>query len=69
MQADITVENHGPVYLFRPATAAGRDYLAGYYPASGAGDDYFYFSTALAVSHRDARDVASRMIDDGLSLE
>jgi hypothetical protein len=59
---DIEVENHGSIFLFRPLTNAGSEWL-------NENTDGQWFGNALAVEHRYAFDLAQGAIDDGLKVE
>lgn len=58
---DLTVENHGTIFLFRPESDAGRDWLA-----ENTDPDAPWFGDALAVEHRYAHDLATAASNDGL---
>jgi len=60
---DVTVENHGTVFLFNLLTDAARAWVEENVP-----DDAQYFGGALAVEPRYARDLAQGMIDDGMTV-
>lgn len=60
---DINVENHGSIFLFRPATDAGREWID-----EMVGSEATFFGDALVVEPRYARDLAQGMLDDGLTV-
>ncbi len=59
--ADISVENHGSLFLFRPHTDEGREWLE-------ENTDGQWFGEALVVEHRYAEGLAQGMLDDGLRV-
>jgi hypothetical protein len=59
---DITVENHGSIFLFRPESDAGKSWLED-------NTDGQWFGNALAVEHRFAYDLAQGALNDGLEVE
>jgi hypothetical protein len=61
---DVSVSNHGTIFLFQPLTDAAR----GWIEENVVGETQ-WFGSALAVEHRYARDLAVGMIRDGLRLE
>ena len=61
---DVSVENHGSLFLFRLHSEAAREWVDANVP-----DDAQYFGGALAVEHRYAHDLAEGMQADGLALE
>lgn len=60
---DVTIENHGSIFLFRPASQAGREFLHEHAP-----DDAQWFGLALVVEHRYANDWAGHAQDAGLAI-
>ena len=60
---DVSVENHGSIFLFRPLTEAAEQWIQ-----DNVSDEAQYFGTALAVEHRYARDLAQGMLEAGLRL-
>jgi hypothetical protein len=59
--SDIQVENHGTIFLFRPVSDQGREWLE-------ENTDGQWFGPALAVEHRYAGDLAQGAIDSGLTV-
>jgi hypothetical protein len=62
-KADITVENHGSIFLFRPRTQKIRKQLA-----RTVQDGAMWFAGALAVEPRFAYDLAENLTNDGFTL-
>lgn len=60
---DLKVENHGSIYLFRPHSQAGREFLDEHAP-----EDAQWFGLALVVEHRYANEWAQHAIDAGLRV-
>jgi hypothetical protein len=63
MNPDISIENHGTIFLFRINTPAGSEWVT-----QNVQQDAQFFGDALAVEHRYAQDLASGMSADGLVL-
>jgi hypothetical protein len=63
-KVDITVENHGSIFLFQPLTAAAREWIE-----ENVVSETQWFGTALAVEHRYAWSLAQGMVADGLKLQ
>lgn len=61
---DITVENHGTVFLFTPYTPAASDWID-----KNVSDDSQWFGNSLAVEACYAQDLAHGMQQDGLNLQ
>lgn len=61
---DISVSNHGTIFLFAANTEAGREWIHEHVPA-----DATFWAGSLAVEHRYAYDLAEGMAADGLVLE
>lgn len=61
---DVTVENHGSVFLFRLHSDEAREWVDTY-----VDPDAMYFGDALAVEHGFAGQLADGMIGDGLEVE
>jgi hypothetical protein len=59
---DVFIENHSSVFLFRPATLAGSEWLT-------ENTDGMWYGDALAVEHRYAQDLAQGLLDAGLVVE
>lgn len=64
VSADIEVENGGSLFLFRPLTDAGREWLN----ENTETEPYQWFGGALAVEHRYAQDLAQGALNDGLRV-
>lgn len=60
---DVTVENHGSLFLFHPQTDAGREWLTDNVDAEAQ-----WFGGALVVEPRYARDLADGLLDAGLEV-
>jgi hypothetical protein len=61
---DISVSNHGTIFLFQPLTEAAKEWINLHVPS-----DATYFAGSLCVEHRYAYDLAEGMANDGLTLE
>lgn len=61
---DVAVENHGSIFLFRPQTEAGREWID-----ANVQDDATWFGGALVVEHGYAFNLTDGMISDGLRVE
>lgn len=57
--ASFKIENHGSIFLFRPADEESRELLE-----SIVDSEAQWFGGALAVEHRYARDLAHGLIDE-----
>ena len=62
MQPDVTVENHGTIFLFFLWSSKARAWVAEYVP------DPLWFGQALAVEHGFARALAEGMQESGLEV-
>lgn len=62
--ADVTVENHGSLMLFRPETDAGREWIDQH-----VDPDAMRWAGAVVVEPRYAGDLADGMVGDGLVVE
>lgn len=62
--ADVTISNHGSIFLFQPVTPAAKEWFE-----NNVQDDAQYFGSALAVDVRYAADLAEGMAGDGLEVE
>jgi hypothetical protein len=60
---DVTVENHGTLFLFRLRTEAAREWVE-----ANVGESTF-FGGALVCEHRFALSLAEGMLEDGLAVE
>ena len=63
MNPDISIENHGTIFLFRLNTSAAAEWVS-----QNVQEDAQFFGDALVVEHRYARDVAAGMLADGLVI-
>ena len=63
MNPDISIENHGTIFLFRPNTPAAAEWVS-----HNVQEDAQFFGDALVVEHRYAADLAVGMREDGLVL-
>ena len=61
---DIQIENHGSLFLFRPITDEGKEWLK-----ESVSEDAQWFGNALAVEHRYAGDLAEGVESAGLKIE
>ncbi len=63
--SDLSISNQGSIFLFRPNTEAGREWLGEHCPPDG---EHQYFGKALVVEHRYAGDLANYAVNDGLTV-
>lgn len=63
MHEDIMVENHGSVFLLRPLSDEGRQWLNEHLPA-----DRIMFGGSTMVETRFVADIVMAAIHDGLSV-
>lgn len=61
--ADVSIENHGSLMLFRLLTPAATDFVD-----ENVSEDAQFLGNALAVEPRYAQDLAQGMIDAGLAV-
>jgi hypothetical protein len=61
MTADVLVENHGTIFLFRPITDTAEAWLREH----TAGE---WFGGALVVEHRYAGDLAEGLQEEGFAI-
>lgn len=61
---DLQVENHGTIFLFRPVSRTGKEWLE-----EITNEESQWFGDALAVEHRYAWDLAQAAQGDGLEVE
>lgn len=61
---DVTITNHGSIFLFDLLTPAAKDWVADNVP-----DDATYLGWSLVVEHRYASDLAAGMMADGLTVK
>lgn len=59
--ADVQVSREGTIYMVRPLTEAGREYLE-------ERTDGMWFGGALAVEHRYVRALVEGLIEDGFTV-
>lgn len=64
MTADIVIENHGSIILFRPLCRQAKQWLQD----STQAEDWQWFGGALAVEPRYAADLAEGAMDAGLEV-
>jgi hypothetical protein len=62
--ADVTIENHGTIFLFRLNTDAAEEWVNTYVQ-----DDAQFWGGALVVEYRYAGGLAAGMEADGLEVE
>ena len=62
--ADVTIENHGSLMLFRLRTVEAEQWVEAF-----VSDDAQFFGGALVVEPRYAADLANGMENDGLEVE
>lgn len=62
-KADVEVENHGTILLFRPQTDAAREWLTSHVDSEAQ-----WFGGALVVEPRYAADLAQGLQDEGFTL-
>lgn len=60
---DLKVENHGSIFLFRPTSQAGRQFLHDHAPHEAQ-----WYGLALVVEHRYANDWAIMAVEEGLKV-
>jgi len=63
MNADISIENHGTIFLFRLNTQAATEWVEEHVQS-----DAQFFGDALVVEHRYAKDLATAAVADGLAV-
>ena len=63
MNPDISIENHGAIFLFRLNTPAAAEWVS-----QNVQEDAQFFGDALVVEHRYAQVLATGMSDAGLVL-
>jgi hypothetical protein len=61
--ADVSIENHGSLFLFRLLTPAATEFVD-----ENVSEDAQFLGNALAVEPRCAQDLAQGMIDAGLAV-
>jgi hypothetical protein len=63
IQLTLQVEDHGSLWLLRPITEAGRDWLHEH-----TGDEAQWFGSALVVEPRYVADIVQGMQEEGLAV-
>lgn len=63
-QHDVTVENHGSIFLFALHTDAAREFVREH-----VDPDAMRFAGKLVVEHRFAHDLADGMVEHGLEVK
>ena len=63
MKSDVTISNHGSIFLFHPESQAGREFLSEHAP-----EEAQWWGLALVVEHRYADDWAGHVLDAGLAI-
>lgn len=58
---DVTVENHGSIYLVTPHSDQGREWIEGH-----VSEDALWYSSGLVVEPRYVEDLIGGMEGDGL---
>lgn len=61
---DVTVANHGTIFLFKPETDAAKAWIEEHVSA-----DAQWFGKSLAVEHRYAENLAAGMLEAGLVVQ
>jgi hypothetical protein len=61
--SDLSITDHGSIFLLRGLSEAGQDWIAEHIPA-----DAQCFAGAIAVEHRYIRDIAEGAVADGLTV-
>ncbi len=64
IQADVTVQNEGTIFLFAANTAIAREWIR-----DNVQEDATHFGGSRVVEHRYAARLVRGMVDDGLVLE
>ena len=67
--ADVTVENHGTIFLFHPQTTVAREWIDENVDPDPTNMFGFWRGSALCVEHRFAQEIAQDMINAGLAVE
>jgi hypothetical protein len=60
----IAIEDHGSIFLFRPASDGAFDWLR-----ANVQSDAQWLGYSLAVEHRYARDLASALVEAGFEVK
>jgi hypothetical protein len=61
---DLLIENHGSIFLLRPCSERGKQWVAKNIP-----EDAQTFGLAIVVEHRYIADIAKGATEDGLKVE
>ena len=64
MNPDISIENHGTIFLFRLNTQAATEWVEEHVQS-----DAQFFGDALVVEHTYTRDLAMAAVADGLAVQ
>lgn len=62
--ADLSIQNEGSIFLLRPLTDAGREWIADHIPG-----DAMTFGGSIVVEHRYIGEIAMGAVNDGLEVE
>jgi hypothetical protein len=62
-EPDFSVENHGSIFLLRPLSPLGFDWIDQHIP-----EDAQHFGNAVVVEHRYIGDIAEGILADGLVM-
>lgn len=63
-EIDVSVENHGSIFVFQPRSERGRTWIDEHVEA----EDWQWWGGGLVVEPRYARDLADGMLGDGLEV-
>jgi hypothetical protein len=61
---DLTVENHGSIFLLRGESDLGREWIAEHIP-----EDAMTFGSAIAIEHRYIGAIVDGAVADGLEVQ
>lgn len=61
---DLSVQNHGSIFLLRGETEAGRDWIAEHIP-----DDAQTWNGSIVVEHRYISDIVAGATNDGMEVD
>jgi len=61
---DLKLEDHNTIFLLRPATSLGADWVESY-----INEGYQSFGNAIVVEHRYVKDIVDGAVDDGLAVD
>jgi hypothetical protein len=62
--SDLSVQNHGAIFLLRGQTEAGRDWISEHIPS-----DAQRWSGAIVIEHRYIDNIVAGAMNDGLEVE